>query len=253
MANQNTVDLGIGEFTSPATLKAAFTEFLATTLFIFIGVGSVAAFVAASSQDSALVDGLPLIALGFGLAIAVLVAGVGPISGGHINPAVTFAMTITGQVTPIRGAMYVVAQLAGACLGAALLRGLLADELILAIPGAGGNSINTDVVTDDLHAVGLEIIGTFILVWTVFAVAVTPRGNSGTLAPLFIGLAVLLAHIILVPLTGCGINPARTFGPALVNGRWDDFWVYVVGPLIGAALASLSYTYLYLMDDETPA
>ena len=253
MANQNTLDLGISEFTSPATLKAALTEFLATTLFIFIGVGSVAAFVAASSRDSALVDGLPVIALGFGLAIAVLAAGVGPISGGHINPAVTFAMTITGQVTPVRGVMYVVAQLAGACLGAALLRGLLADELILAMPGAGGNSINTEVVTENLHAVGLEIIGTFILVWTVFAVAVTRRGNSGTLAPLFIGLAVLLAHIILVPLTGCGINPARTFGPALVNGRWDDFWVYVVGPLIGAALASLSYTYLYLMDDETPA
>ena len=96
---------------------------------------------------------------------------------------------------------------------------------------------------------GIEAVGTFLLVWTVFAVAVAPRGNSGIVAPLYIGLAVVVAHLVMVPLTGTGINPARTFGPALVNGRWDDFWVYLIGPLIGAALAALSYQFLYLSED----
>lgn len=247
MTSDAGMNLGTAELTSPEALRATFAEFIATLLFLFIGVGSVAAFVAASGSGSALIDGVPIIAMAFGLAIAFLAAGVGPISGGHINPAVTFSMIITGEVRVVRGVMYILAQLAGACVGVALLRALLADDLILAIPGAGGNAINDSVVNGSLEAVGVEAVGTFILVWTVFAVAVTTRGNSGTLAPLYIGLAVLIAHIILVPLTGCGINPARSFGPALVNGRWDDQWVYWVGPLIGAALASLTYTYLYLM------
>jgi MIP family channel proteins len=244
--------ISINELTSPAALRATFAEFVATLLFLFIGVGSVAAFVASSGPDSALVDGVPIIALGFGLAIAFLAAGIGPISGGHINPAVTFAMVITGNVGVVRGLMFILAQLAGGIVGIALLRGLLADELILAIPGAGGNAINDNVVPGSLEAVGIEAVGTFILVWTVFAVTLARRGNSGTLAPLYIGLAVLIAHIVLVPLTGCGINPARSFGPAVINGRWDDQWVYWVGPLIGAALASLIYTFAYLMDDEKP-
>jgi MIP family channel proteins len=252
MTSEAGINLGTSELTSPEALKASFAEFIATLLFLVIGVGSVAAFVASSGPDSALVDGVPIIALAFGLAIAFLAAGIGPISGGHINPAVTFSMIITGQVSVVRGLMYIVAQLAGACVGVALLRALLADDLILAIPGAGGNSINDAVVTGSLEAVGVEAVGTFILVWTVFAVAVTRRGNSGTIAPLYIGLAVVIAHIVLVPLTGCGINPARSFGPALVNGRWDDQWIYWVGPLIGAAVASLTYTYLYLMDSDKP-
>jgi MIP family channel proteins len=250
MASRPGFDIGASDLTSPAALKASFAEFIATTLFLFIGVGSVAAFISASGPNTSLVDGVPMIALAFGLAIAFLAAGIGPISGGHINPAVTFAMIITGHTSVVRGLMYIIAQLAGACLGVALLRAFLADEVILAIPGAGGNSINAQVITGNLQAIGVEAVGTFILVWTVFAVAVSHRSKSETVAPLYIGLAVLIAHIILVPLTGCGINPARSFGPALVNGRWEDQWVYWVGPLIGAALAGLIYTYLYLMDDQ---
>jgi aquaporin PIP len=182
--------------------------------------------------------------------IAVLAAGSGPISGGHINPAVTFAMIITRQISVSKGLLYIVAQLIGACVGMLLLRAFVNDALILSIPGAGGLAINEDVVTSSLAAVGIEAIGTFVLVWTVFATAVTQRGNSGIAAPLYIGFAVIAMHFVLVPLTGCGINPARSFGPALVNGRWDDAWIYWVGPLLGAAIAGVSYYTLYLKPQE---
>src|SRR3989304_6143236 len=199
---QGSMELGVEELTSPATLKATFAEVVATALFVFVGVGSIVAFGVTGSLD---------VAFAHGFAIALLVAGIGAISGGHINPAVTFATVITGRITPTRGAMYVVAPLA---------------------------------------AVGLEAVGPFVLVWTVFAVAIAPRGGSGIIAPLFIGLAVLVAHIVLIPLTGSGINPARTFGPALGNNAWTDHWVYWVGPLIGAAAAAITYYVLFLMPEE---
>jgi aquaporin TIP len=238
---QTSMDVGLQELTAPASLRATFAEFVATLLFVFVGVGSVV--VAAGG------GGVVGVALAHGLAIALLVAGIGAISGGHINPAVTFAMVITGRITITRGGMYVVAQLAGAVVGMLFLRAFLIDEVVDAV-GPGGHVINKEVVRESLNAVGLEAIGTFMLVWTVFAVAVTPRGNSGIIAPLFIGLAILVDHLVLIPLTGSGVNPARTFGPALVNNAWTDHWVYWVGPLLGAAVAGVTYFLLYMQDEE---
>jgi MIP family channel proteins len=242
--------MGIADLTSPDALKAAAAEMIATALFIMVTIGSIAAVAATGGSDL-----LPTVALTFGFSIALLVAGIAGISGGHINPAVTFAMVITGQVSVARGGMYIVAQLIGACIGALILRAFLVDDLLAAIPGAGGNFINTDVITEDWHGLLLEAMGTFVLVWTVFAVAVNPRTSSGNVAPLYIGLAVGVVHFFLIPMTGTGINPARTFGPALflpevaegLPGRFDDHWIYWLGPLLGAAAAAMSYYLLYLM------
>jgi glycerol uptake facilitator-like aquaporin len=151
--------------------------------------------------------------------------------------------------------MYIVAQLIGACIGALLLRAFLVDDLLAAIPGGGGDFLNDDAVSEAWHGMLLEAMGTFVLVWTIFAVAVNPRLNSGNVAPLYIGLAVGVVHFFLIPLTGAGINPARTFGPALflpdvadgLPGRWTDAWIYYIGPLLGAAAAGLIYYVLYLM------
>ena len=236
----------MNELRSAATFKASFAEFVATALFVFFGVGSVA--VAAAG------GGIIAIALSFGLTIALLAAGAGPISGGHINPAVTFALMITNQVSPVRGVMYIIAQLLGGCLGALLLRVFIVEEVVSGIPGAGGLAIS-DAVPSTLAGVGIEATITFALVWTVFATAVSPRG-SGNLAPLFIGLAVVVIHLVAVPLTGTGANPARSFGPAValpavtdgLPGRWEDQWVYWAGPLIGAVIAGLTYWVLYLRD-----
>jgi aquaporin TIP len=234
-------------------LKASFAELLATMLFVFIGVGSVAM---AIFEAGAVLE----IAMAHGLAIALLAAGIGPISGGHINPAVTFAMLITGRIAVPRAVLYIIAQLIGACLGVLLLRGLLSDELLSFVPGAGGHAIEGSIVTEPIYGMGIEAVMTFLLVWTIFATAVSPRG-SALIAPLVIGFAVLVIHVVAVPMTGAGVNPARTFGPALllpgaaegVIGRWEDFWIYYIGPLIGASAAALSYWLLYLTDEEPPA
>jgi MIP family channel proteins len=246
MATQSS--MGIMELTSPTALKAAAAELIATALFIMVSIGSIAAVTAQGS------DALPTVALTFGLSIAMLAAGIGGISGGHINPAVTFAMIITGQISVAKGSMYIVAQLIGACIGALILRAFLVDDLLATIPGGGGDFINDGAVSEAWHGMLLESMGTFVLVWTVFAVAVNPRLGSGNVAPLYIGLAVGVVHFFLIPLTGCGINPARTFGPALflpatvdgVPGRWDKAWIYYIGPLLGAAAAALTYYMLYL-------
>ncbi len=241
------VELGMNELTSPAAIKAALAELIASMLFVFAGVGSIVAMLLSTNVGGG--GGIVVVALVFGLAIGVLAAGIGPISGGHINSAVTFAMIITGNISTVRGAMYIVAQLIGAVLGMLLLKAFITTAAFHLIPGIGGDILSA-AVPSKLAGVGLEAFGTFVLVWTVFATAITKNGNSGTVAPLYIGLAVLIMHLLLIPLTGCGINPSRTFGPAVVMGRWTDFWVFVVGPLIGAALAGLGYTFLYTSGDD---
>jgi aquaporin PIP len=155
--------------------------------------------------------------------------------------------------------MYIVAQLIGACIGVLILRAFILDEVLKAIPGAGGNFLDKQIITDSWKGMFLEAMGTFVLVWTIFAVAVNPRAGSGEMAPLYIGLAVLVVHLFLIPLTGTGINPARTFGPALflpsaaegLPGRWDNAWIFYVGPLLGASAAALSYYLLYLTPSKS--
>lgn len=254
MSVQPQFDLGAKELSSPATIKAAIAEFIATAFFVFVGVGSIASFFAGSGLIT--VAG---IAIAHGLAITILVASIGPISGGYINPAVTFAAVITNRITVTRGVMYVVAQLLGAIAGALLLKLFLTSELLDTIPGAGGHSINEDALAGTLAGLGIEALLTGLLVWTVFGTAVYPKGNA-VIAPLAIGFAILVIHLVAIPLTGAGVNPARTFGPALVGlggaeetGVWDDHWIYWVGPLLGGAVAGLLYYFLYMMDDERAA
>jgi aquaporin TIP len=236
--------MGTEELTSPVVIKAAVAEFIATMFFVFIGVGSIAAFLLTGGGG-----GIVIIAVAHGLAIALLVTGIGPISGGHINPAVTFAAMITNRITVTRAGMYIVAQLAGAVVGALLLKLLIASVVLDEIPGAGGHALAEDVVPNAVAGMGIEALLTGLLVWTVFASAVSSKGNI-VIAPLAIGFAVLVIHLVAVPLTGAGVNPARTFGPALVFGEWDDFWIYYVGPILGAAVASLLYYFLYIMEEE---
>jgi len=255
MAGQANMNLGTEELTSPEALRAALAELVATGLFVLAGVGSIAAFIAASGGEATLADGLPTIALAHGFAFGLLAAGAAGISGGHLNPAVTFAMVITGQISVVRGAMYVVAQLAGACLAALALRAFVEDVVLENIPGGGGSAVTPEVVGATWHGLLLEAIGTFVLVWTVFAVVVHPRNRAGPIAPLYVGLSLAVVYFFLFPFTGSGVNPARTFGPALLlpgaaeglSGRWDAFWVYYLGPLIGAGAAGLLFYLAFLM------
>ncbi len=261
MAAQTGMDLGFEDITSFSALKAALAELIATMLFVMISVGAYASFLVAGGQNTSFSDGIPMMALASGLAFGVLVAGIVGISGGHLNPAVTFGFMITGQVNVVRGVMFIVAQVLGAILGALLLRALILDDVLRAIPGGGGLLINTAVVKESYEGMILEALGTFALVWTYFGVAISNRSNQGVSAALYIGLAVVVVTLFLLPFTGAGLNPARELGPALalpkvaqgLPGRFHEWWVYWVGPMLGASFAGLTYYVLYIMSEPEEA
>ncbi|HEX5370879.1 MAG TPA: aquaporin [Dehalococcoidia bacterium] len=261
MAAQTGMSLGFEDLTSPTVLKAAFAELIVTMFFVLVSVGAYAAFLVAGGQNTSFSDGIPMMALASGLTFGLLVASIVGISGGHINPAVTFGFMITGQINLVRGVLFIVAQVIGAILGALLLRALILDDVVKAIPGGGGLVINSAVVKQSYQGMILEALGTFVLVWTYFGVAISNRSNQGVTAALYIGLAVVVATMFLLPFTGGGLNPARELGPALalpkvaqgLPGRFHDWWVYWVGPILGASVAGLTYYVLYIMSEPEEA
>jgi aquaporin Z len=212
-------------------LRRGIAELIGTFTLIFVGMGSI---MFASS-------GILGVALAHGLAIAIMVSAVGHISGGHFNPAVTFGFLVTRRIAPSLAGVYWVSQLAGAVLGALALRATFPSEANL---DTGVPVLNSTIGSGS--GLLLEAIMTFLLVWVVFATAVDPRGTFKSIAGLAIGLTITLGVLAAGPLTGAALNPARALGPELVQNVWGDFWVYIVGPGAGAALAALLYDWLYL-------
>jgi len=196
------------------------------------------------------------IATAFGISIVVLAFTIGPISGGHINPAVTLAILIQRRISPMRAMLYWIAQFSGASAGALMLWGGISNVSYAPVNGIeklanftlgtsivpavqrppfllGANQLN--MALNPGNGLILEIMGTSMLVWTVLSTAVDSRSLNQVqmLAPLPIGFSVWVVHLVLIPWTGCGINPARTFGPALINSlagmdTWGaNWWIYV--------------------------
>lgn len=225
------------------TWRAVLAEMVAVALFVFIGAGTVVVVTQVLGLSPA-EDGSALVAIAFahGLLIALLVAATATISGGHVNPAVTFAAVITGRMRLVTGLLYIAGQLAGAVVGAVLLKVVLADGIE---GNLGAHGLNLNALPNAGAGVVVEIVLTFALVFVVFATAVDRRAYPG-LAPLAIGFTILADHLVGVPLTGASMNPARSFGPAAIANVWDDHWVYWVGPFIGGGLAGLVYTFTYL-------
>jgi aquaporin TIP len=213
-----------------APLHRAVAEFVGTFALIFIGVGSI-------------VVGADLVgvALAHGLVIGVMASAVGHISGGHFNPAVTFGFLITRRMEPALAGIYVAAQLAGAVAAAILLRLIYPDEL----PLDNGAPVLAEGV-GAFSGLLLEAILTFFLVWVIFATAADPRGAFKSIAGLAIGLTITLDILAGGPLTGAAMNPARALGPELIQNVWSDFWIYILGPLVGGGAAALLYDKLYL-------
>ena len=218
-------------------LRRAVAEFVGTFTLIFVGAGSIAT--AGGIRDPSLIG----IALAHGLAIAVMVSAVGHISGGHFNPAVTLGFLVTRRIAPALAAIYWVAQVAGAVAGALLLKWIFPDDLT--DQTRLGATLLAEGISP-LRGVVLEAVLTAFLVWVIFATAADPRGTFTSIAGLAIGLTITLDILIGGPLTGAAMNPARSFGPALVQNVWGDFWVWYVGPALGAVGAALAYEYLYL-------
>ena len=227
------------EFRSLEAWRSSFAEFIATLLFVFLGAGSVV-ITGTLTGGELTAARLVTIALAHGLAISLLVFATAHISGGHINPAVTFAAVLTNKITPARGAMFVVAQLVGAAFGVLLLLGTIPDA---ADTSLGAHTLGPGVSV--WMGLTMEVVVTFALVFVVFATAVD-SGGMGNLAPIAIGLIVLVDHLVAVPITGASMNPARSFGPALVAGEWVDHWIYWVAPLLGGAMAGLLYQFVFI-------
>jgi aquaporin NIP len=207
--------------------RRALAEALAAFVLVFAGCGAI---VANAHYEETL--GTVGVALAFGLAIMVMVYATGHLSGAHINPAVTVAFTLTRHF-PRRDALaYIPAQLAGATAAALLLRAAWPAE-----PGALGATIPTVAAAT---ALGYEVALTAFLMFVVMAVATDTRA-VGAAAAIAIGGTVGLDALFGGPVTGASLNPARSFGPALAAWEWQDFWVYIVGPLLGAALGALAY------------
>jgi MIP family channel proteins len=178
------------------------------------------------------------------LVLFMLVQTIGSISGAHVNPAVTLALLALRKIRPNDAAVYILLQLAGAVAGALLTKFLLIDDLADQ-QNVGANAVNLSILGSTFAAVVAEGVVTFFLVWAVVAVAVNPRATRDW-AGLVIGGTLGLGVMISGPLTGGAMNPARWFGPALVAGEWDDFWVWIIGPVAGGVLAALVYWFLFV-------
>ena len=229
------VSLGTSDLTSRDSQRAAFAEYVATFLFVFIGAGSVVT-TGMIAGDAMTPARLTAIALAHGLGIAVLVAAIARFSGGHINPAVTIAAAVSGKISITKGGMYIFMQVAGAISGAFLLKTVIPD---VQEGGLGAHALGA--VENEAMGYLVEVILTFFLVMVIFAVAIDPRGPGLPLAPFAIGLVVMLDNFVGVPLTGASMNPARTLGPAWAAGEWGAHWVYWLGPISGGLLAAVVY------------
>jgi glycerol uptake facilitator protein len=217
-------------------------ETIGTGLLVLFGAGSVVAalVVGGGRLDYA---GLGMVALAFALVIAVAIYAFGTTSGAHINPAVTIALASRGRFPREEVGPYIVAQTVGAVVGALLVLSAFGDRAV-DLGGTGGTNLADGV--SFLRGVIAEATGTFLLVTAIFALAVDRRAPPGW-AGFVIGLSVACAILVVGPLTGGSLNPARTFGPLLVTTLWggDSDWgnllVYLIGPIVGGLLAASAY------------
>ncbi|KAK9278248.1 hypothetical protein L1049_027811 [Liquidambar formosana] len=232
------------EVTHPDSMRATLAEFVSTFIFVFAGEGSLLALAKLYTDTPLPASGLVVIALAHALSLFSAVAASMNVSGGHVNPAVTFGALVGRRISLMLAFYYWVAQLLGAVVAALLLRVTTGGMRPIGLTVSSGVSA--------VNAMLLEMVLTFGLVYTVYATAIDHRrGALGTVAPLAIGLIVGANILVGGPFDGASMNPARAFGPALVGWRWKNQWVYWVGPFIGAALAGVIYEFI-VIPTETP-
>ncbi|MBI3241921.1 MAG: aquaporin [Chloroflexi bacterium] len=206
--------------------KALLAELIGTFTLTFIGAGAGAL---AGSNGG----GIVAVALAHGVALMVIVYAWGSISGAHVNPAVTFGLALTGKIKWPDAVGYWIAQFIGAIIAAFLLAYVVGTGSGL---GATTGSLTS---SDPVKTIVVEAVLTFFLVTAVFGTAVS--GRNGDAAGFAIGFVLLMDILMGGALTGASMNPARTLGPALATGDLSYFWMYLVGPFIGAAVAALLY------------
>ena len=211
--------------------KKSVAEFIGTLVLVLVACG-----VAAVSGCVFPEAGYVATALAFGLVIVAMAYSIGNVSGCHINPAVSIAMLVSGKMTAKEFFAYIVSQFLGALAGAGILAYFMGSTEAL-----GQNGLyNGDVVKSLI----VEVILTFIFVLAILGV--TSKVENSGVAGIVIGLSLVLVHLIGIPFTGTSVNPARSFGPALLVGgeALANVWVFIVAPLVGGVLAAVVYKFL---------
>ncbi|XP_071726455.1 aquaporin TIP1-1-like [Rutidosis leptorrhynchoides] len=233
------------EVAHPNAIKTFVAEFISALIFVFAGQGSGMAFGKLTGGGATTPAGLvaAAVAHGFGLFVAVAVSA--NISGGHVNPAVTFGAFVGGNITLLRAIFYIIAQ----CLGSVV-------ACLLLFFSTGGLTTTGFALSSGVsiwNAFVFEIVMTFGLVYTVYATAIDPKkGDVGTIAPLAIGLIVGANILAGGAFTGASMNPAVAFGPALVSLDFSYHWIYWAGPLIGGGIAGAVYELIFISRTHEP-
>ena len=229
--------------------RAWLAEAIGTYCLVFFGPLAIALAVGHFSKSAVFdVQDLIMISLAHGGAIGLMVYAFGHISGGHFNPSVTISMLVTKRISVKEAIPYIASQLIGAIVAAASLKAIIPDL---------GSKVNfgtqpgpSDLIQNSVASgIAVEAILTFFLVTVIFMTAVHKKAPAGMYG-LAIGGMIFLIHLVGVPLTGASVNPARTFGPALISGYWTNHLMYWVGPIIGAVIAGLIMNYIFVKKAE---
>lgn len=211
-------------------LKKYIAEFIGTLVLVLFACGAAAVLGCSTQRVDAAYFAT---AAAFGLVIVAMAYSIGNVSGCHINPAVSIAMLVSGKMNVKDFCGYVVAQFAGATAGAAILGVLLGSNQSLGQNGLYDGNVWLSLL--------VEIILTFVFVLAILGV--TSRSSNSSVAGLVIGLTLTLVHIFGIHFTGTSVNPARSFGPAILSGETGGLWVFIVAPLIGGVLAALCWSF----------
>ena len=226
-------------------MKKYIAEFIGTCVLVTVGCGTAMLV----GCDAASGSGYLLTALAFGLVIVAMAYSIGNISGCHINPAVSLAVLINGGMSGKDFVGYVIAQILGALAGSGILAAIFALGGVTDQTGGFGSNTLSGVNGSAIAGLLVEIVLTFIFVMAVLGVT-SSKYNHGSFGGLVIGLSLVLVHILGIGLTGTSVNPARSIGPAIVAAIAGNttplscLWVFIVGPLVGGALAAVVYRYL---------
>ena len=215
-------------------------EFIGTFALVFIGGGT--AILGANGQ----LDPVG-VALAQGFVLFVMISVLGPISGGVFNPALAIAMWVTDRLPAVRTGVFILTQLVAAVVAAWLLKYVIPAGMYAA--GTGGAPLVMPGYAIG-KAIVIEALATFFLMLAVFGTALDDRGPSSKMAGSTVGLTVAFDVLAFGPFTGAAMNPARWFGPALVSGTLDNWYVWVVGPAAGAIIAAVLYLVVFLRGAE---
>jgi len=251
------IKLGLEDFKTLKFWRAVLAEFFGMVIFLL----SVSLVAQPWSNEYSTVNGTEIInkgsvdssanhieiGLGIGLSITTCAVMIGHVSGGHLNPAVSLGAIFAGRISVFQGLFYIPAQMVGGIVGSSIAYGLT-PKYMRDFSGLGAVGLGKGVTP--AQGFGLELMFTFVLVFFVLSITDSHKTVDTYGTVLAIGVCIVVCHLFLIPMTGCGINPARAFAPAVVMRKWADQWCYWVGPIVAAPLAALLYNFVFYHEES---